>query len=153
MDTGALPVLKEWKSRWTRSARKPERTIRTSYREMKTLIRNKFDHDWIQNKNITNDFDSIHSLSRQQQVIIVRMRTGHCRLRSHLHRIGISDTPECPCHTDVETPEHVLQQCPRFTHIRNTLWPNNEPLISKLYGAQIDLETTCDLILQSQLVI
>ena len=33
--------------------------------------------------------DSLHQLPRHQQTIIFRLRTGHCRLNSHLKRIGI----------------------------------------------------------------
>ena len=34
-----------------------------------------------------------------------RLATSHCILLSHLHRLGISHTDECPCGTEPQTPE------------------------------------------------
>ena len=42
------------------------------------------------------------------------MRTGHCKFLSHLHRLEISDSDECPCATRPQTPYHILQSCPIF---------------------------------------
>ena len=62
-----------------------------SYREVKTLIHNK--------KKVifhckTGEYynpnqDTLNQLSRHQQTTIFRLRTVHCRLSSHLKRIGI----------------------------------------------------------------
>ena len=52
--------------------------------------------------------------SRRYQVIIFRLQTGHCKLRGHLHRIGMVDSPLCPnCRTE-ETVSHFLLFCARF---------------------------------------
>ena len=43
--------------------------------------------------------DSIHQLDRAAQVTIFKLRTGHCPLLSHLHRLKISHSNEFPCGT------------------------------------------------------
>ncbi|KAE9384489.1 hypothetical protein BT96DRAFT_737539, partial [Gymnopus androsaceus JB14] len=45
--------------------------------------------------------------------ILVHLRTGHCYLYTHLHRIGKIDSPDCPaCKKEPETVHHYLLQCP-----------------------------------------
>ena len=62
--------------------------------------------------------DYLETLDRTQQVIIFRVRTGHCRLLSHLYRLRLAHTDECPCGTDSQTPEHILQSCPSHNTLR-----------------------------------
>ena len=112
-----------------------------SYREAKTLIKREVrccskelrDH---------NPSDAIYHLQRHQQVVIFRLRTGHCRLRSHLYRLGLSHTPNCPCETGPHTPEHVLQDCPLHQDLRTQLWPDGATLTGKLWGTKNDLLQT-----------
>ena len=40
--------------------------------------------------------DALHQLARHQQTIIFRFRTGHCRLNSHLKRIGVKTSAQMP---------------------------------------------------------
>ena len=56
--------------------------------------------------------DSIHQLDRVAQDY--RLRTGHCQVLSHLHRLKISHSDECPCGTGPQTHNHVLQSSPTF---------------------------------------
>ena len=58
-----------------------------------------------------NSEDNLYQLSREDQVIMVRPRTGHCRLRQHLHKnLHIGDTYMCHCGMARMTVEH-LQDC------------------------------------------
>ena len=42
--------------------------------------------------------DDYHLLSRKQQVVLVRLRTGHNRLNSHMHRrLKLASSPTCLC--------------------------------------------------------
>ena len=61
-----------------------------SYSEAKTILRNNFRTEWQQRLDIGTEEDSIHQLNRAAQVTIFRLRTGHCQLLSHLHRLKIS---------------------------------------------------------------
>ena len=67
-----------------------------SYSEAKTILRNNFRTEWRQRLDIRAEEDSIHQLDRAAQVTIFRLRTGHCQLLSHLHRLKISYSDECP---------------------------------------------------------
>ena len=40
--------------------------------------------------------------------MIFTLKTGHCRLLSHLYRLNLSHTNQCPCGTVIWTPEHLL---------------------------------------------
>ena len=70
--------------------------------------------EWRQCLDIGTEEDSIHQLDRAVQVTIFRLRTGYCQLLSHLHRLKIFHSDECPCGTGPQTPNHILQSCPTF---------------------------------------
>ena len=55
--------------------------------------------------------DGIHQPDTAAQVTIFRLRTGHCQLLSHLHRLKISHSDKCPCSTGPQTLNHILQSC------------------------------------------
>jgi len=38
------------------------------------------------------------------------MVTGHGKLRSYLHRFGITDNPMCPCEEEEQTADHLIFQ-------------------------------------------
>jgi hypothetical protein len=48
------------------------------------------------------------------------MVTGHCNIRSYLHRFKITDTPECPCITTAQT-IHLLFECKLLKKERDKL--------------------------------
>ena len=87
--------------------------------------------------------DDYHLLSRKQQVILVRLRTGHNRLNSHMHRkLKLAPSPACPCGQEEQTTEHVLQRCPLYKATREDVWPDSTSLMTKLYGCKQELEKT-----------
>ena len=51
---------------------------------------------------------------RRIEVAMARLRLGHCCLNSHLHKIGVSDTPNCLYCGVEETIDHFLRTCPRY---------------------------------------
>ena len=59
-----------------------------------------------------------------QQTTIFRLRTGHCGLSAHVKRIGISDTSLCECGQADQTPDYVLQSCPKYaeTSVNMAAW-------------------------------
>ena len=82
-----------------------------------------------------------HSPCRALDTAITRLRIGHTRLNSHLHRLGMTDTPHCPwCPTQLDTPEHLLLHCPRHHSHRVTLLHSlstlrlNRPTLAVLLG-------------------
>ena len=115
------------------------------YSEAKTLIRNCFHSSWRARLGPRGK-DEMGHLTRKQQTIIFRLRTGHCRLLAHLNRIRISHTDECPCGTEPQTPEHILQSCSIHDRLRQATWPDGEDLQEKLWGAAESLRRTADFI-------
>jgi ribonuclease HI len=97
--------------------------------------------------------DEYHILDRHGQIIIFRLRTGHNRLNKHMYKLRLSDTPMCTCGLSEQTSEHVLQDCPLYTHLRKTYWPNDSTLNSKLYGAGEELQTTVEYIMRTRLTV
>ena len=86
--------------------------------------------------------DALHQLARHQQTIIFRLRTGHCRLNSHLKRIGVKTSAQCPCGEADQTPEHCLQSCSLHQQARQQIWPTCVSLKTKLWGSAEDLFLT-----------
>ena len=102
---------------------------------------------------IRTEEDSIHQLDRAAQVTIFRLRTGHCQLLSHLHRLKISHSDECPCGTGPQTPNHILQSCPTFDDLRRQTWSNPVEAHRKLWGPVETLRQTADFTLLTGLKI
>ena len=86
--------------------------------------------------------DALHQLARHQQTIIFRLRTGHCRLNSHLKRIGVKTSAQGPRGEANQTPEHYLQSCSLHQQTRQQIWPTCESLKTKLWGSAEDLFLT-----------
>ena len=122
-----------------------------SYSEAKTLLKNCFHNVWKERLGNPSQTDSIHFLTRKQQVTIFRLRTGHCRLLSHLNRLSISHTDECPCGTAAQTPEHILQNCPLLGELRQATWPDGEDYHEKLWGPAENLRRTAVFITAAQI--
>ena len=98
--------------------------------------------------------DDYHLLSRKQQVILVRLRTGHNRLNSHMHRkLKLAPSPTCPCGRDEQTTEHVLQRCPLYKATREDVWPVSTSLTTKLYGCKQELKKTTSFISRAALIV
>ena len=71
-----------------------------------------------------------HQLPRHQQIIIFRLRTGHCRLNSHLNRTGVKTSTQCPCGEVDQTPETVLLTLPpsKAADMAHLCVPQNQAL-------------------------
>ena len=116
-------------------ARGEQHANNVSFSEKKTLIR-----------ALTmprSQRDDYYLLSRRQQVILVRLCTGHNRLNSHMHhKLKLVPSPTCPCGQEEQTTEHVLQRCPLHKATREDVWPVSTSLMTKLYGCKQELEKT-----------
>ena len=87
--------------------------------------------------------DSIHLLTRPEQVTIFRLRTGHNRLNKHLHsKLKAVPSPMCPCGEAEQDASHILQDCRNLQQMRKKLWPEPTPLEDKLYGTADSLQRT-----------
>ena len=122
-----------------------QETDPTSYQEIKTIIKRKQKEKWKTHHGVTSQ-DPWETLGRRAQTTIFRLRTGHCRLNFHLHKINICHTSDCLCGTGIQTPEHILQQCPLHNSERSHFWPHGKDLHQKLWGSREDLQTTAQFI-------
>jgi ribonuclease HI len=121
-----------------------------SYSEAKTLVKRQYKTLWTNQHNPPSE-DQMQHLQRHQQTTLFRLRTGHCRLRAHMYRLGLSHTPDCSCETGPQTPEHVLQSCPFFQEARTQYWPHGATLAEQLWGNQDELLKTTSFILTTNL--
>ena len=108
------------------------------------VIKNRFPQHWKQRRVITVEDTSLRELERWQQTTISRLRTGHYQLLSHMYRLSLSHTHECPCGTGVQDPQHILQNCPTRTREGTRLWPSGSDFRDKLWGSKEDLQTTAN---------
>ena len=92
----------------------------------------------------------LHRLKIHQSTIS-RLTTGHCQLLSHPHRLKISHSDECSCDTGPQTPNHILQSCPTFDHLRCQTWPSPVDAHRKLWGPVETLRQTADFALLTRL--
>ena len=114
-----------------------------SHKDEKTIIKNIIQKRWSQLHPAHNKTDAYYSLSRADQVTILRLRTGHNRLNAHLYnKMRIGESEMCPCNTAAMTTEHLLQHCPLHDVLRSSTWPEAETLKEKLHGGQAALERT-----------
>ena len=127
----------------------PENPV--SYAEAKTLLKNCFYKSWKERHGISTQNDGLNNLNRKQQVTIFRLRTGHNRLLSHLYKLKITHTDECPCGTAPQTPEHILQTCPLFAELRQATWPEGMDFKEKLWGPAETLRLTTDFIARTRM--
>ena len=115
----------------------------TSYEEAKTLIKRHQKKKWLESHPGHSKKDPYHNLDRGEQVKIFRLRTGHNRLRHHLHtKFRIGTTGLCPCNEALMTAEHILQECRIHQRAREKIWPSPVALGKKLYGTLEELRAT-----------
>ena len=86
----------------------------STLKQNKTIMKNRF-----RAKKIPDDY---HTLDRAGQVTLIRLRTGHNRLNSHMHRnINLVPSPLCTCGTEDQTTENIRPRFPAYQHLRQQL--------------------------------
>ena len=96
--------------------------------------------------------DDYHHLRREEQVTILRLRSGHNRLNHHMAtKLKLVPSPLCACEEENQTCEHILQRCVLYRDLRKTVWPTERDLQTKLYGPREELERTCHYVSLTQL--
>ena len=126
---------------------------KTSYREAKTHIKRYSRKRWLQNHPDYCKTDPYYHLSREDQVIIFRLRTGHNRMNAHMKRINLTQSDFCPCGNAPMTPDHILQDCQNFIQVRRSLWPQQTPLRTKLFGDLRALQRTAKFVKEIKITI
>ena len=126
-------------------AKLPQPHFSTTYKEVKTLLKQKQKSAWrLKNNGYDPQKDQINTLDRGTQTTIFRLRTGHCGLRKHLKRLGLADSAHCECGSEEQTPEHILQTCPHLETVRQQFWPEDTEVGTKLWGQAAEPQRTAD---------
>jgi ribonuclease HI/endonuclease/exonuclease/phosphatase family metal-dependent hydrolase len=116
-------------------ATKEQFTNCIQYKEKKTIIKTM--------TKVRTEKDDYHQLQREEQVVLLRLRSGHNRLNHHMAtKLKLVPSPLCPCGLDNQTAEHILQACPKYKALREVIWPEETALQTKLYGPRPELERT-----------
>jgi hypothetical protein len=93
--------------------------------------------------------DNYHQRSRQEQVIIFCLRTGHNRLNAHMNKpFQLVSFPHCSCGKADQTAQHLLQVCKDY-RLRTRLWPIQPSIQEQLYGPVGILQTTLQFIVET----
>lgn len=67
-------------------------------------------------KSIPNDWsDVLINRGRSHLKRVLEIITNHCGLNKHLHNIGLTADPKCPCGLADETGIHIISECPLYT--------------------------------------
>ena len=122
--------------------------------QAKTRLHTRYNGDWKkENGRYQAHLDPIWRLERAQQTTVSHLCTGHCGLRAHLNRTGISDTSLCECGQADQTPDYVFQSCPKYAERRQLTWPHCADLATKLWGSAKDLYRTAGFVASTWLKI
>ena len=96
-----------------------------SYKEEKTITARK-GH---QKRPDFDPADGYHYLDRADQVILIRLRTGHNRMNAHVYsKLKIGQTDCCPRDTAPVTSQHLPQDCPFHDVVKRETWPKDTSL-------------------------
>ena len=127
------------------AAKLPQPHFSTTYKEVKTVLKQKQKSAWrLRNNGFDPQKDQINTLDRRTQTAIFRLHTGHCGLRKHLKRLGLTDSAHCECGFEEPSPEHILQTCPHLETVRQQFWPEDTEVGTKLWGQAAELQRTAD---------
>ena len=107
-----------------------------TFQEKKTLIREALGQ--------RTERDDIYFLDRWQQLVVMRLLTGHNRLNAH-RKMKLAPSATCNCGLEDQTAKHILQT------VRTNVWPTAVQLHTKLYVSKEEVEKTATFILQTGL--
>ena len=132
-----------------------EQTDRTTtYQEVKTYIKRSSKSRRMAMHRDYSKSDPYYKLSREDQVVIFRLRTGHNRMNAHLRRIHLTPTDLClKCGNAPMTSEHILQDCEALTQQRKALWPQETSYGTNLFGTLLDLQRAAKFVKDANITI
>ena len=108
-----------------------------TYQEAKRTTKQEWRHKWLEkNCGYEAHKDPMHSLNRWQQKTLFRLRTGHSRLNSHLHRLKIASSPLCPCIVELKKKQLTIYfRSASFTLMHGTKHGRRRGQSTRSFGA------------------
>src|SRR5204862_8301277 len=92
----------------------------------------------------TQNFTASDGLSRRDNTVISRLRTGAVQLGAYMVKLYKNRDSCCRhCRDDEETIEHILFDCPLLSVQRAEYLPANPSIVNCLYGNRNQLQLTC----------
>ncbi len=97
---------------------------------LKEAIRPKWQRAWNRSSSGHSLFQHIpivpkgkyrSTLTKDHEARLIRAKTGHNKLKAHLHKFNFVDTYMCDCGEDTQNIEHVIMHCPLHTVNRNEM--------------------------------
>jgi hypothetical protein len=96
--------------------------------------------------------DNYHQRSRQEQVIIFRLQTGHNKLNAHMNKpFRLISFPRCSCGEADQTAQHLLHVCKDYRTLRMRLSGRCNQASRNNYGPVGMLQTTVQFIVETGL--
>lgn len=107
------------------TSREKSLTIEDALKSFKTLLNRKWQHRWTLSTDklaqISPDIPTVLEsikLTRRQQMITTRLRTGHSKL-THEYLLSHEDRPQCDtCKSELSI-KHILSECPNMRILLN----------------------------------
>ena len=62
---------------------------------------------------------------------IIRLRSGHHCLNTHLYKLKLVDSPNCECGESLHTVHHVIMECLFYSDERKVLFEETENIYAK----------------------
>lgn len=134
-------------------SRKAQLDKATSLSEEKAILKMIYQRQWETAHPSYNKNDAIKKLRRSEQVTINRLRTGHCRMKAHLHRLHIAESPLCACQQADMTSNHFLLDCVLYQDLRKFYWPQTPDIQEMLYGSLSNLRKTASFVKMCNILI
>ena len=78
-------------------------------------------HKLTQSQRVKTRLQLYGALPRKQLANLVRLRTGHCWLKSYLHQYNIIEDATCDCGNGIENVKHFLLQYKHYEEPRQEL--------------------------------
>ena len=64
----------------------------------------------------------VSTQSRKRGAKVLRLISDHSRLKNHMYKLNLSDSPCCQCGRERQTPHHVLMECPDYLDSRQSMF-------------------------------
>ena len=115
-------------------------SLTTIKRKIRQLVNQKWQREWNRGESgrqVHNLFPKIPTtryiskFSRNKESRIIRVISGHSRLKDHMHKIKLAENPCCSCSEARQTVRHIIMDCPTLSVQRQIMIDNIDEAYSE----------------------